>query len=446
MSFKDLALETLLIFLLILANGFFSASEISLVSARRSKLKQRAEEGDEKGKLVCQLQSDPDRYLAAVQLAITLFGSLASATGGAIAIEFLKPALERLPFAAIGSSSQTLSLVLVVLVITYLSLVFGELVPKSLALRDPERIALWVSRPIHFFTRLSSPIIRILTASSRLVLRSLGLSSLASAPLVSEEEVKLMIREGRERGVFDQVEQELIHSVFEFTDTSVKEVMVPRPRIRALPQDSSPSEVLRAFQETGFSRFPIYGRDLDDVRGVIYAKDVLRLLAANKPIILSQLLRPAHFVPETMMISALLPELLRRRLHMAMIVNEYGSVEGLITIEDLIEELVGEIHDEYEPLEAGVERSRDGSLLIDAHLSIHDLQSRYELSFPESPEFETLAGFMLSELQRIPQGGESIRYGDWKFTVVDVEGRRISKVKAERISPPPAETEKGNPP
>ncbi|MDH7501052.1 MAG: hemolysin family protein, partial [candidate division NC10 bacterium] len=242
---------------------------------------------------------------------------------------------------------------------------------------------------------------------------------------------------GIEKGVFDQVEQQLIHSVFEFTDTSVKEVMVPRPRIKALPIDSSPSDILAMIQEAGYSRFPIYGKDLDDVRGILYTKDVMRLLAGKKSIVLSQLLHPAHFVPETKMISDLLPELLRRRLHMALVINEYGSVEGLITIEDLIEELVGEIHDEYEPLEAGVERSRDGSLLVDAHLSIHDLRGRYGLPFPESTDFETLAGFMLSQLQRIPQGGESVHYQDWKFTIVNMDGRRITKVKAERFPPGP---------
>jgi putative hemolysin len=296
-------------------------------------------------------------------------------------------------------------------------------------------VALWVARPVDLFSRISSPFIRILTASNRLVLRALGSKTRLEAPLVSEDEVKMMVREGIEKGVFDQVEQELIHSVFEFTDTSVKEVMVPRPQIRALPIDSPTSETLRMIQEAKFSRFPVYGKDLDDVRGILYTKDVMRLLAGKRPIVLSKLLHPAHFVPETKMISDLLPELLRRRLHMAMVVNEYGSVEGLITIEDLIEELVGEIHDEYEPLEAGVERSRDGSLLIEAHLSIHDLQSRYGLPFPESSEFETLAGFMLSQLQRIPQGGESVHYQSWKFTIADVDGRRITKVKAESASP-----------
>ena len=435
MTIRDVAFEALFIFLLILANGFFSAAEISLLSARRSRMRHKAETGDEAGRLVYQLQNDPDRYLAAVQLGITLIGSLASAIGGAVAIELLKPLLERTPLRQISSASEFLSLLLVVLVITYFTLVLGELVPKSLALKHSEKVALWVAHPIDLFSRIASPFVKVLTSSNRLVLKALGLRTRLEAPLVSEEEVKMMVREGMEKGVFGQAEQQLIHSVFEFTDTSAKEVMVPRPHIQALPMTSTPSEILRKILETGFSRFPIYGRDLDDVRGILNSKDVLRLLAEKKPIVVAELLHPAHFVPETKMISDLLPELLRRRLHMAMIINEYGSVEGLITIEDLIEELVGEIHDEYEPLEAGVERSRDGSLLIDAHLSIHDLQSRYRLPFPESPEFETLAGFMLAQLQRIPQGGESVQYQDWKFSVVHVDRKRITKVKAEMFPP-----------
>jgi putative hemolysin len=332
---------------------------------------------------------------------------------------------------------------LVVLVITYLILVLGELVPKSLALNYSEKVALWVARPIHLFSRISAPFIKILTSSNRLVMKALGLKTHLEAPLISEDEVKMMVREGIEEGVFDQVEQQLIHSVFEFTDTSVKEVMVPRPRIRGLRTDSPSTEILKAILETGFSRFPVYGKDLDDVRGILSSKDVLRLLAEKKPLDISGVLHPAHFVPETKMISNLLPELLRRRLHVAMVVNEYGSVEGLATIEDLIEELVGEIHDEYEPLEAGVERSRNGSLLIDAHISIHDLQTRFGLPFPESSEFETLAGFMLAHLQRIPQGGEVVQYQDWKFTVVNVDGKRISKVKAEKVPPKSVEIESG---
>jgi putative hemolysin len=438
MMIRDMVLEVVLIFLLILANGFFSASEISLISARRGRMRHKAETGNEAGRLVYQLQNDPDRFLAAVQIGITLLGSLASAIGGVIAIEFLKPLLEKVPLRGISRSSESLSLLLVVLVITYLILVLGELVPKSLALKHSEKVALWVARPIDLFSRFSSPFIRILTSSNRLVLKALGLKGHAEAPLVSEDEVKMMVREGIEKGVFDQVEQQLIHSVFEFTDTLVKEVMVPRPRIQALQIDSPPSEILKTIQKAGFSRFPIYGKDLDDVRGILYSKDVLRLLAGEKPIILSRLLHPAYFVPETKMISDLMPELLRRRVHMALIVNEYGSVEGLITLEDLIEELIGEIHDEYEPLEAGVERSRDGSLLIEAHLSIHDLQSRYRLPFPESPDFETLAGFMLSQLQRIPQGGESVQYQGWKFTIVDVDRKRITKVKAEMAPSDPS--------
>jgi putative hemolysin len=447
MAIRDLLLEVLFIFLLILVNGFFSASEVSLISIRKSLMRHRAEEGDEASRLVYQLQSDPERFLASVQIGITLVGSLASAIAGALAIEFLKPLLEKIPLGKVSASSQFLSLLLVVLVITYLILVLGELVPKSLALNYSEKVALWVARPIQLFSQISSPFIKILTFSNRLVMKALGLRTRLEAPLVSEEEVKMMVREGIEEGVFDQVEQQLIHSVFEFTDTSVKEIMVPRPQIRSLRTDSSSAEILKAILETGFSRFPVYGKDLDDVRGILYSKDVLRLLAEQKPLDISKVLHAAHFVPETKMISNLLPELLRRRLHVAMVVNEYGAVEGMVTTEDIIEELVGEIHDEYEPLEAGVERSRDGSLLIDAHLSIHDLQSRYGLPFPESSEFETLAGFMLARLQRIPQGGEAVQHQDWKFTIVHVDGKRITKVKAEKAAPRPAErTSKGNRP
>jgi putative hemolysin len=322
---------------------------------------------------------------------------------------------------------------LVVLIITYLTVVFGELVPKSLALRYGERVALKIARPLEVLSRWFSFLARPLTASSHLILSPFGVATHPAGGFVSEEEIKLMVREGKEKGIFDQTEQELIHSVFEFTESSVRKVMVPRPRIDAIELETPLEEALKFIVETGHSRYPVYRKSLDDVCGVLYYKDLLRVQLEDRPVSLGAIIHPVYFVPETMQVSQLLKELQRRRMSLAVVVDEHGGVDGLVTIEDLIEEIVGEIHDEYDTAGKPVEHLKDGSLIIDASLSIKDLQDEHGLPFPESAEYETLAGFMLSQLQRMPKGGDIVKYQGMKLTVVDMEGRRIARVKVEGV-------------
>ena len=426
-------LEVILIFLLILANGFFAGSEIAIVSARRSRIKQLAEGGDPNAQRVHQLQTDPGRFLATVQIGITLVSTLASAVGGAAAIEVIKPLLQGIPISPIQRASELIAIGIVVVVISYLSLIIGELIPKSLALRYSEKIAFWVAKPIDWLSRITSPFVRMLTASTNILLLPFGRKSGTEGALFSEEELKFIVKEGREKGVFDQIEQELIHGIFEFTDITVKEVMVPRPKIQAIQIDTPPKDVLRFISEWGFTRYPVYKETLDDICGILYSKDLFERIEADKPILIGELFHPVYFIPETMKVSHLLKELQRRRIQMAIVLNEYGNVEGLVTMEDLIEEIVGEIEDEYDLEEKPVKKLEDGSYVIDASQSIRDLIGNYNLSLPESPEFETLAGFVLSQLQRMPKGGEIIQYGNYKFTIVDMEGRRIAKVKMEKI-------------
>ncbi len=421
--------EAGIIMLLIVANGFFALAEIALIAARRTRVVQLAEEGDRRAQVVRRLQEDPDRFLATVQIGVTFMGTFAGAVGGASAVRTLQPVFAQVP--ALAPWSGALALALVVVVITYLSLVLGELVPKSIALAHPERTSLVVGRPVDALSRATRLLVGLLTASTKAVVRLFGVQEVRATPFVSEEEIKLMVQQGRAQGVFDQTEQELIHSVFEFSEAAVKEVMVPRPKIQALEIDTPVPEVLQFISEAGKSRYPVYRRTLDDIVGILYDKDLLPLLAAGKPVVLADLLHPAYFAPETTRIPRLLREMQRRRMPMALVVDEYGSVEGLATIEDLIEEIVGEIRDEDEE-EGPVKRLRDGSLIMDASVTIRDLQGQYGLEFPESAEYETLAGFILAQLQRVPRGGEIIAHGDWKLTVVDMDGRRINKIRAER--------------
>ena len=434
MFFESLWFEILLIFFLILANGFFAAAEIAIISTRKSRIDTLLKKGVKSAAAVARLKNDPDRFLATVQVGVTMVGTLASAIGGAAAIEFLKPMILSLPFPVVVEWSESIAVLLVVIPIAYLSLVLGELVPKSVALRFSERIAFLVARPIDWLSRLMAYPVKVLTVSSNAVLRLFGGKEAGEASFISEEEVKTLIREGAAKGIFNETEKELIHSVFEFVDTPVKVVMVPRTEIHAVEIDMPAQEILKNFVESGFSRIPVYEGEMDRVVGVLYIKDVIKALQEKEDFRVRDHLRPPFFVPSSLPISELLKELQRKRSAMAMVVNEFGEVEGLVTLEDLLEEIVGEIRDEYDREEKGpVERFPDGSMVIQGSTLLKDLASDYGLPFEESPDYLTLAGFVLAKLKRIPRGGERVEHNGYRLTIVDMEGRRIVKVKIEEI-------------
>jgi putative hemolysin len=244
------------------------------------------------------------------------------------------------------------------------------------------------------------------------------------------------VKEGRQQGVLDQTEMELIHSVFEFSDTPVRKVMVPRPKIYALDVNTPPAEVGGLIVESGFSRIPAYEGSIDNIVGLVYIKDALRLLEKRQPVVIRKVLHPVHFVPETKKVGDLLKELQKKRSHLAIVIDEHGSVTGLVTLEDLLEEIVGEIQDEYDWEERPVERLRDGSMVVEGTVSAAELRDRYSVPLPESSDFETVAGFMLARLGSVPKGGEVALVGGYRLTVVDVERNRISKVKIEKLPVP----------
>jgi putative hemolysin len=412
-------LEPILIFFLILANGFFAASEIAMIAMRKSRIDALVERGVRSAAVVARLKADPDRFLATVQIGVTVISTFASAIGGAAASGYLKPQIAALPFSFAA----------------YLSLVLGELVPKSLALRYSEQIACFVARPIDFVARITSVFVKALTASSNLVLKLFGGGENETASFISVDEVKSLIREGAAKGIFNETEEQLIHSVFEFTDTPAKAVMIPRTEIHALEVHASFAEVAKSFVESGFSRIPVYEGELDKMIGILYNKDVFKAFQEKSEFRIRDHLHPAFFVPSTLPISELLKQMQRRRLAMALVVNEFGEVEGLATLEDLVEEIVGEIRDEYDREEIGpVERLPDGSMVIQGSALLKDLKADFDLPFEESPDYHTLAGFMLARLKRIPRGGEWVEDNGYKLTIVDMEGRRIVKVKVERIA------------
>jgi magnesium and cobalt exporter, CNNM family len=428
----EVGLFLLAIFLCLLGNGFFSGSEIAVLSARRSRIEALIGEGSRAAARVKELQENIDRFLATAQIGVTVMGTLAGVLGGYVASRYLEPALDRTGLDRFLPPAFEATFIVGVGIV-YVELIVGELVPKALALRYAETAALLVAWPLQIMARASRWLILILTASTRLVLRLFGIRDFREREFVSEEEIKHMVKEGREQGVLDDTKVDLIHSAFEFSETQVRRVMVPRPKVFALDTATPPGEVGRLFVESGFSRIPVFEGSVDNVIGLVYIKDVLRLLERRQPVVLRKILHPVHFVPETKKVGDLLKELQKRRTHMALVVDEHGSVTGLVTLEDLIEELVGEIQDEYDWEERPVEKQRDGSLVVEGTVSASELREAHQIPIPESEEFQTVAGFMLDKLGSVPKGGEVVPLGDYRLTVVDVERNRISKVRVERL-------------
>lgn len=419
-------------FLCLLGNGFFSGSEIAVLSARRSRIEALINGGSKAARRVKDLQDNVDRFLATAQIGVTVMGTLAGVLGGYIASRHLEPAIQRTGINTILPPALEATFFVGVCIV-YVELILGELVPKALALRYSETVALLVAWPLQVMAQASRWVILLLTASTRLVLRLFGIRDFREREFVSEEEIKHMVKEGREQGVLDDNKVDLIHSVFEFSETPVRKVMVPRPKVFALDAATPPEEVGRMIVESGFSRIPVFEGSVDNVIGLVYIKDVLRLLERRQPVVLRKVLHPVHFVPETKRVGDLLKELQKRRTHMALVVDEHGSATGLVTLEDLIEEIVGEIQDEYDWEERPVEKQRDGSLVVEGTVSAAELRDSHQIPIPESEEFQTVAGFMLDKLGSVPKGGEVVPLGDYRLTVVDVERNRISKVRVERL-------------
>ncbi|MFQ5480349.1 MAG: hemolysin family protein [Thermodesulfobacteriota bacterium] len=437
MSAEGFIFQAVVILLLILLNGFFSGAEIAIISSRRAEIDRLAKEGRSSAENVKRMKERPESFLATVQVGVTIVSTIASVLGGILAIKYVKPLLATIPIPIFRHSAEFIAVVLVVVVISYTSLIVGELVPKSLALRYAEKIACFSARPLILFTRAASIIVLILTSSTKFVLKILGVKDSEERTFISEEEIKYFIKEGRATGVFEETEAALLHGIFQFADTTVREVMVPKPKFSAIDIATPSEAVLKIISDAGFSRYPVYKGSVENIAGILFNKDVFRIVEKGEPIILSEIMREPYFVPATILISKLLREMQRRKVHIAIVVDEHGDVDGLVTIEDILEEIVGEIEDEYDVGKGGlVVKLKDGAMIIDATISIGDLEEEgiFIDSEAEGEEFNTLAGFLLYKLQRIPKGGEFVIYKDRRFTIVDVEANRIVKVKVEPLS------------
>ncbi len=430
----SLWIEVGLIAVSIVVNGFFSGSEIALVSARIARLAELRRLGTRGAAAALALKESPESFLATIQIAITLVGALASAVGGAAAVERLTPALSALPVPGAATWAAPVALGLVILAITYLSLVIGELTPKAIALRSPERIACAVAPVIAGLSRAAGWLVAALSASTNVALRLLGQGGAQQSPFISEEEVKYLVREGAAKGVFEKVEEELVHNAFEFADTTVREIMVPRMSILGLDIATPSDQVLARMAEIGHSRVPVYRASIEDVLGVVTVRDTFRVVARGEPVVLQSLIRPPQFIPEAARISTALREFQRTRQYLAIVVDEYGGVVGLVTLEDVLEEIVGEIREEGETVRPLVTRLPDGSFLVDGVAPIREVRERTGIPLPDSPEYTTAAGFVMSLLREIPRAGASVVHGGHRWTAVEVDGHRVRKLKVEPLA------------
>ncbi len=430
--------ELFLIFILILINGFFSASELAVLSARKSHIASLAASGNPQARLVEQIQKEPHHFLATVQIGVTVVGSFASAVGGAAAIQYLKPLLQTVPFDFIRNAADPLAIALVVIGISYLFLVLGELAPKTIGLQYADRLALVVARPIRILSVIAVVAVRFLTLSNRAVLALLGIKPKEGHAFVTREEVQQVLSEGGETGALTETEHKYIENVFEFTHTAVREVMVPRTRIIALNLELPREDILRTIRENLYTRYPVYRGDMDHVIGFVHTKDILlgRIFTEGE-FDLAGIVRNPLFVPEGKKVSSLLKEMQRKRIQLALVVDEYGILSGLATTEDLLEELVGEIEDEHDVGETRrFQKLPDGSLLVDALLPINDIEELLEVDLGDFLPYDTLAGLILERLGRIPEKGEKLEWQDFVLSCEEVTKTAIQKVRITRIGKP----------
>lgn len=429
---QDYGVEIGLIFALVLVNGYFAAAEIALISARRAALKSAADDGSAGAQAALKLTADPSRLLATIQIGITLVGFMASATAAVSLAGPLEIWLASLGSPWLKSIAAAASVVIVTLAISYLTLVVGELAPKRLGLQRAEAVAKAVSRPISVLARAFAPLVWLLAHSTELVSRLIGVKPGQGKEGVTEEEIKLLVTE---QGSLLDEEKRMIHEILELGDTVTREIMVPRVDMVALESTATIDRALSVFRDSGFSRLPLYAEDPDTIVGVLLLKDLVGPAAHGRlDDAVTDLARPPVFVPETMPILALLGQMQGARNHMAIAVDEYGGTAGIVTIEDIVEEITGEISDEFDRDRKYITQLGEGRWVLDGRLPIEDAQA-LDLPVSESDEYDTIAGWVLVRLGHIPLPGERVEVNDVRFTVQAVRRRRIARLLVQRTPP-----------
>ena len=424
----NVALDIVLLFILFLLNGVFAMSELAIASSRKTRLQQWADGGNPQAAAALRLSEHPNRFLATVQIGITLIGIVTGFYGGATLSEPVAHQLLRIP--AFAPYSQTIAVIVVVGLVTYLSLLVGELVPKRLALQSPERIAMLVAPPMNVLSKVAAPIVTFLGASSELILRLLGVRHVGDPP-ITEEEIEILLQEGAAAGVFDPAEHEMVEGIFDLGDREARELMTPRYRLVALDVDDPLEESLRKMAESPHQVFPVYEGDLDRLLGMAPVKSLWAASLGGEPLDIRALTEPALIVPESMPAFEVLERFRDRSSYAAMVVDEYGGIQGLVTLSDLMEAITGDLAVSQER-SGEVVRRADGSWLFDGALPVHEVRDVLEIDDPlpgeEDGDFETLGGFLMSRLERIPDVGDMTDWNGHRFEVIDMDGRRVDRV------------------
>ena len=414
-------LRIVAVLLLVVGNALFVAAEYALVTARRPRLEERAREGSRRARTAVRLMDQPVRFISTVQVGITVFGILLGAVGEPLVSGFF-PFLPR-----------TVSFLLAFLVLTYLSVVLGELVPKAIALQKAERLATILGVPLAWLGRLLHPLVWVLDRSATGLARLLGVPPAPAGIIAhSEEDIRHMVAAAEDEGVIETSEEEMLYKVFDFADKEAHDVMVPRPEVVALSVELPTQEALAAVIDSPFTRYPVFSGSIDDVLGILHVRDLFRAAYADgiDNVVVEKLVRPAYVVPETKDLGALLAEFRKTNQHMAIVVDEYGGVAGIVTLEDLLEEIVGEIEDEYDLPDESVQRVDERRIRIDGTFPIDDFNEQFAQEVPVE-DFHTVAGFVFGQLGRVAEEGDEVVHNGLRFEVVEVEGPRIEKLEIE---------------
>lgn len=424
--------QLLVIIMLIGVNAFFAASEMAIVSVRQSRLKTLIDDGNKAAIIVNKFLEEPSKLLATIQVGITLAGFFASAySAKTLSVEF-SDYLSTIPI--LSPYAEGLSFVLITILISFLTLVLGELVPKRLALERSDKVALNVAGIINLVSIITLPIVKVLSGTTNAIAKLLGGSDNVMDENITEEEIRTMINVGEEKGIFQETETEMINSIFEFDDTVVKEVMTPRTDMVTIEVDTCVDEILDVIVEEGFSRIPVYEDTIDNIIGILYIKDIFAMIKENRQwqANLKEIIRPAYFVPEYKKIDELFKEMQKSKTHIAIVIDEYGGTAGLITIEDLLEEIVGNIFDEYDDVVQDYEKIDDNTYVVSGMLAISEVNDILDRELPEE-EFDTISGMLLSLSGKIPEVGDEVSYDNVTFRVQEVDDKRISKIRISKV-------------
>jgi putative hemolysin len=411
--------SSIAVLLLVLGNAYFVAAEYALVTARRSRLSELAELGNRRARLAVRLLDDPVRFIATSQLGVTAFSILIGAVGEPLIAQLFSP------YIAAG-----VSFVIAILIVTYLHVVLGELVPKSLALATREKLVLHLVVPLEGFYIATKPIIWVMQSSADAIVRLFGVDPKDPAGSShTEHEIRMLVAQAPE---IEEAEQELIYKAFDFADKEVAEVMVPRPEVVAISVDMPPEEALAAVIDSPFTRYPVYRASIDEIIGILHVRDLFKALYGSgiENVRIEEILRQAYFVPETKDLAALLAEFRKTNQHMAIVVDEYGATEGIVTLENVLEEIVGEIEDEYDLPDEDVERLDEHRILVDGTFPIDDFNEQFHRELPQE-DYHTVAGFVFGELGRAPETGDEVVWDGLRFAVVETEGPRIERLEVE---------------